>query len=89
MGNRDDTSRSTAQAAMDTARAAKGLIRVVRAAMLSGLHGAAIAAAKEFLPSLVKWAAVILILLLMLPYMLGSGAWPHGMTLCWPTRSPG
>ena len=70
MKNRNNGSRSAAQTAADVARATKGLIRVIRAAMLSGLHSALTAATKELLPSIIKWAVIILVVSLMLPFLI-------------------
>ena len=47
MANHD---RSGMQTAADLARMAKAAVRIARAAAAAGLHGAAVAAAKEALP---------------------------------------
>ncbi|WP_409969913.1 hypothetical protein RFF05_08440 [Bengtsoniella intestinalis] len=62
-------SRSGAEIAAKLAQLAVSLARIIKAAMAAGLHGAAVAAAKEALPFLVKvvaWALFIAILIPML-----------------------
>lgn len=54
MDERDDSRRSGRQVVVETARGAKALINVVRAAIAAGLHGAVTTAAKESLPFLIK-----------------------------------
>lgn len=70
MGNRDNASRSAVRTGIDLARAIKGLIRVIRAAIVAGLYGAVAAAAKELLPTLIKWAVILLVVILMLPFLI-------------------
>lgn len=65
MANHDD--RSGMQTAVDLARMAKAAVRIARAAATAGLHGAAVAAAKEALPFLVKVVIAVLIVLIAVP----------------------
>ena len=67
MGERNNTSRSGAQLAIDAARLIKAAVRILRAAIAAGLHGAAVAAAKEALPFLIKLAIGILVVIVVLP----------------------
>ena len=69
MGNKD-RQRSGIQTAADLARAARAIYNVLRAAMAAGLKGAAVAAAKEALPFLVKLAIGILIAVLLIPMLI-------------------
>ena len=65
-------SRSGSQLALDLARLAKAIYNIVRAAIAAGLHGAAVAAAKEALPFLIKvavWALFIIVILPMLIFV--------------------
>ena len=63
-------SRSGVQTAVDLARLAKAICNIVRAAIAAGLHGAAVAAAKEALPFLVKAAAWILFFFIFFPLLI-------------------
>ena len=63
-------SRSGLQTAADLARLARSLVHVAKAAAVSGLHGAAVAAAKEALPFLVKLAICVLVVLLLIPMLI-------------------
>lgn len=63
-------SRSGVQTAVDLARLAKAICNIVRAAIAAGLHGAAVAAAKETLPFLVKAAAWILFFFVFFPLLI-------------------
>lgn len=65
MANHDD--RSGMQTAADLARMAKAAVRIARAAATAGLHGAAVAAAKEAIPFLVKVVIAVLIVLIAVP----------------------
>ncbi len=67
MGERNNASRSGAQLAIDAARLIKSAVRIVRAAIAAGLHGAAVAAVKEALPFLIKLAIGILVVIVVLP----------------------
>lgn len=62
-------SRSGVQTAVDLARLAKAIYNIVRAAIAAGLHGAAVAAAKEALPFLVKVAAWVLFFFVFFPIL--------------------
>lgn len=70
MGEGNNNSRSGTQLALDAARAIKAAVRIVRAAIAAGLHGAAVAAAKEALPFLVKLAIGILIVVIVIPMVI-------------------
>lgn len=61
-----DNDRSGLQTAAQVAKAAKAAANIAKAAAVSGLHGAAVAAAKETLPFLAKMVAGIFIALFML-----------------------
>ena len=69
MGNKD-RQRSGIQTAANLARVAQAIYNVLRAAMAAGLKGAAVAAAKEALPFLVKLAIGILIAVLLIPMLI-------------------
>ena len=62
-------SRSGAQTAVDLARLAKAIYNIVRAAIAAGLYGAAVAAAKEALPFLVKVSAWVIFLFIFFPLL--------------------
>lgn len=64
--------RSVGQTAADLARTAKALANVIKAAGAGGLKGAAIAAAKEYAPELVKLAVCVLIVLIVVPMVVIS-----------------
>ena len=51
----------------DAAREIKAAARIVRAALAGGLHGAAIAAAKEALPTIVKFGIGFVIAVIVIP----------------------
>lgn len=59
--------RSGLQTAAQLARAAKAIANIVRALATTGLKGAAVAAAKESLPLLIKVAVGILVFLIVFP----------------------
>ena len=65
-----DRSRTGLQTAADFARFARSVVRIAKAAATSGLQGAAIAAAKESLPLLIKLCICILVVLLTLPILI-------------------
>lgn len=69
MGNKDHH-RSGIQTAANLARATRAVYNVLRAAMTAGLKGAAVAAAKESLPFLLKLAVGILIAVLLIPMLI-------------------
>ena len=64
--------RSGGQIAADLARTGKALANIIKAAAAGGLKGAAIAAAKEYAPELVKIAVCILITLIVIPMVVIS-----------------
>ena len=66
----NNDSRSGAQMAADLARAAKAAYRIIQAAAVSGAYGAAVAAAKEALPFLIKIAVGILIAVIVIPMVI-------------------
>lgn len=66
----NNNSRSAAQTAADLARAAKAAYRVIQAAAVSGAYGAAVAAAKESLPFLIKIVAGILVAVIVIPMVI-------------------
>lgn len=70
MDERDDSRRSGRQVVVDTARGAKALINVIRAAISAGLHGAVAAAAKESIPLLIKAMARIVFFGVVLPMLI-------------------
>ena len=63
----DQNRRSALQVVTDAARKIKAAARIVRAALTGGLHGAAIAAAKEALPTIVKFAVGFVIAVVVIP----------------------
>ena len=63
----DRNRRSAAEIMADAARKIKAAARIVRAALAGGLHGAAIAAAKEALPTIVKFGIGFVIAVVVLP----------------------
>lgn len=70
MDNRDY--RSAVETLTNAARKAVAAARIAWAAMLGGLHGAALEAAKEALPTLVKFAVGFVIAFLLLPLLVIS-----------------
>ena len=72
----DQNRRSALQVMADAARKIKAVARIVRAALAGGLHGAVIAAAKEALPTIVKFAVGFVIAVIVLP-MLVISAMPN------------
>ncbi len=58
------------QKAADAALTAKRLAAVAKAAAAAGLKGAAVQAAKEFSPTLIKVAVIALVILLLLPFLI-------------------
>ena len=64
--------RSGAQTAAELARAGKALARIVKAAATGGLEKAALVAAKEYAPELIKAALVILIVVFVIPLVVIS-----------------
>lgn len=70
MDSRDH--RSAVETLTNAARKAVAAARIAQAAMLGGLHGAALEAAKEALPTLVKFALGFVIAFLLLPLLVIS-----------------
>ena len=64
--------RSGGQIAADLARAGKALAKTIKAAMAGGLKAAALTAAKEYAPELIKLAVCILIVLIVIPLVVVS-----------------
>ncbi len=63
----DRNRRSAAEVMANAARVVKAAVNIVRAAITGGLHGAAAAAAKEFLPTIIKFAVGVLIAIIVIP----------------------
>lgn len=68
--NEHDSNRSGLQRAVDFARSARAAYRILQAAAVSGLYGAAAAAVKETVPFLVKILLMILIVLIVIPMVI-------------------
>ena len=62
----DQNRRSALQVMADAARKIKAAVNIVRAAIAGGLHGAAAAAAKELLPTIIKFAVGVLIAIIVI-----------------------
>lgn len=69
MDGKDRPSRSGTQFALDAARVGKALVNIIRAAIASGLYGAAIAAAKEAMPLLIKVVAWLIFFFVLFPLL--------------------
>ena len=63
----DRNRRSAAEVMANAARVVKAAVNIVRAAIVGGLHGAAAAAAKELLPTIIKLAVGVLIAIIVIP----------------------
>ena len=63
----DQNHRSAAEVMANAARVVKAAVNIVRAAIAGGLHGAAAAAAKELLPTIIKLAVGVLIAVIVIP----------------------
>lgn len=63
----DQNHRSAAEVMANAARVVKAAVNIVRAAIAGGLHGAAAAAAKELLPTIIKLAVGVLIAIIVIP----------------------
>ena len=63
----DRNRRSAAEVMANAARVVKAAVNIVRAAIAGGLHGAAAAAAKELLPTIIKLAVGVLIAIIVIP----------------------
>ena len=59
--NENDKSRSGLQTAVDFAHAARAVKRIMQAAAVSGVHGAAAATAREAFPVLLKILIAVLV----------------------------
>ena len=64
--------RSGLQTAADLARFGKSVAKIIKAAAAAGLKGAAVTAAKEFAPQLIKLAIVLLIIVILIPMVIVS-----------------
>ena len=60
------------QKAVDAALLAKKLAAVAKAAAVAGIKGAALQAAKEFSPTLIKIAVITVIILILIPFLIVS-----------------
>ena len=63
----DRNRRSAAEVMANAARVVKAAVNIVRAAIAGGLHGAAATAAKELLPTIIKFAIGVLIAIIVIP----------------------
>ena len=63
----DRNRRSAAEVMANAARVVKAAVNIVRAAIAGGLHGAAAAATKELLPTIIKFAVGVLIAIIVIP----------------------
>ena len=66
----NNNSRSGTQTAANLVRAAKAAYRIIQAAAVSGAYGAAVAAAKEALPFLIKILIGVLIAVIAIPMVI-------------------
>ena len=62
----NDQNRRSVAEVMANARVVKAAVNIVRAAIAGGLHGAAAAAAKELLPTIIKFAVGVLIAIIVI-----------------------
>lgn len=65
--NENDKSRSGLQTAVDFAHAARAAKRIMQAAAVSGVHGAAAATAREAFPLLLKVLVAALVVFIVMP----------------------
>lgn len=65
--NENDKSRSGLQTAVDFAHAARAAKRIMQAAAVSGVHGAAAATAREAFPLLLKILIAALVVFIVVP----------------------
>ena len=72
----DQNRRSALEVLADAARKIRAAVRVAKAASIGGIYGAAAAAAKEALPTLVKFAVGFVVAVVVLP-MLVISAMPN------------
>jgi len=68
----ENNGRTGGQIAINAARAGKALANIMKSAAAGGVQGAAVAAAKEFVPELVKLAIGIMIVLIVIPIVVMS-----------------
>lgn len=68
--NDQDRSRSGLQTVADLARAARAAYRMIRAAVVSGVYGAAAVAVQEAFPFILKILLVVLIALIVIPMVI-------------------
>lgn len=83
----DRNNRSAAEVMANAARVVKAAVNIVRAAIAGGLHGAAAAAAKELLPTIIKFAVGVLIAIIVIPMFVIS-AMPNNGWLQRPVCDP-
>ena len=68
--NENDKSRSGLQTAVDFAHAARAVKRIMQAAEVSGVHGAAAATAREAFPVLLKVLVAALVVFIVMPMVI-------------------
>lgn len=68
--NENDKSRSGLQTAVDFAHAARAAKRIMQAAAVSGVHGAAAATAREAFPLLLKILIAALVVFIVVPMVI-------------------
>lgn len=68
--NENDKSRSGLQTAVDFAHAARAVKRIMQAAAVSGVHGAAAATARETFPVLLKVLIAVLVVFIVVPMVI-------------------
>lgn len=68
--NENDKSRSGLQTAVDFAHAARAVKRIMQAAAVSGVHGAAAATAREAFPVLLKVLVAALVVFIVMPMVI-------------------
>lgn len=68
--NENDKSRSGLQTAVDFAHAARAAKRIMQAAAVSGVHGAAAATAREAFPLLLKVLVAALVVFIVMPMVI-------------------
>ncbi len=68
--NENDKSRSGLQTAVDFAHAARAVKRIMQAAAVSGVHGAAAATAREAFPVLLKILIAVLVVFIAVPMVI-------------------
>lgn len=68
--NENDKSQSGLQTAVDFAHAARAVKRIMQAAAVSGVHGAAAATAREAFPVLLKVLVAALVVFIVMPMVI-------------------